>query len=128
MGLTFTWLFNKCFFFVGKVLGLISYLASSPYDVISPLLRKFFSNTVTTSIEFMNLFNGQTNSVIFASALPDVFNSILNLVNQVIWWLLDLVATIFRLQGEPFVFTVAAICALFFIPFFGFRFIRMILG
>ena len=128
MGLTFTWLFSTCFTFIGKVLGLISYMASSSYDIISPLLRNYFSNSITTSIHFVNLFSGKLESVSFASALPDVFNTILNLVNQVVWWLLDLVAHLFSLTYQPFVFTIAAICALFFIPFFGFRFVRMILG
>ena len=128
MGITFTWLFNTCFTFIGKVLGLISHLASAPYDIISPLLRDFFSNSITTTINFVNLFSGKLETISFASALPDVFNTVLNLVNQVVWWLLNLVAHLFNLTNQPFVFTILAICALFFIPFFGFRFVRMILG
>ena len=129
MALTFTWLYTTCFRFIGKVLGLISYLACSSYDVVMPLMKNFFSNdSANLWVEFTNLFTGRSEHVFFASSLPGIFDSILNLVNQVIWWLLNLVARVFQLNGEPFVFSVLAIFALFFIPFFGFRLVRMILG
>lgn len=129
MGLSFTWLYSTCFRFIGKVLGLISYLACSSYDVVMPIMKNFFAdNSANMWVEFTNLFTGRTETVFFASSLPGIFDTILNLVNQVVWWLLNLVARVFQLNGEPFVFSVLAIFALFFIPFFGFRLVRMIIG
>lgn len=129
MALTFTWLYNTCFRFIGKILGLISYLACSSYDVVMPIFKNFFADNVANAlIRFSNIFTGRTEEVFFASNLPGLFDSILNLANQVVWWLLNLVARVFQLNGQPFVFTIFAIFALFFIPFFGFRFVRMIIG
>ena len=129
MGLTFTWLFNTCFSFIGRVLGLIGYLASSSYNVVMPLMKNFFSNNAASMyVEFTNIFNGRLETIVFSSALPGIFDTILNAANQVVWWILNLIVTAFRLQGEPFVFTVLAVFAVFFIPFFGFRFVRMIIS
>lgn len=129
MALNFYWLYDVCFRFIGKVLGLISYLASSSYDVVMPIFKNFFADNVANAlIRFTNLFTGRTEEVFFASNLPGLFDTILNLANQVIWWLLNLVARVFQLNGQPFVFTIFALFALFFIPFFGFRFVRMIFG
>ena len=129
MGLTFTWLFNTCFSFIGRILGLIGYLASSSYNVVMPLMKNFFSNNAASMyVEFTNIFNGHPESIVFSSALPGIFDTILNAANQVIWWLLNIIVKAFRLEYEPFIFTVLAVSAVFFIPFFGFRFIRMIIS
>lgn len=129
MALNFYWLYDVCFRFIGKVLGLISYLASTSYDVIMPLFKNFFANNhLNALVQFTNIFTGGTEEVFLSSTLPRVFNAVLNLVNQVVWWLLNLVARVFQLNGQPFVFTIFAVFALFFIPFFGFRFVRMIIG
>lgn len=129
MGLTFTWLFNTCFAFIGKVLGLIGYFASSSYSTVMPLMKNFFSdNMANMLVDFTNVFTGRTEQVFFASNLPGIFDSILNIVNQVVWWVLNLIVKAFRLEYEPFIFTVLAVFAVFFIPFFGFRFVRMIIS
>lgn len=127
MSITFLWLTQTLFPFVGKILGVITSFACSKYSVVSPLLRNFFGNTVQT-LTCTNLFTGAEFNFVFTSTLPSVLDTIFNLASQVVWWLLDAIVNLFQLANQPFVFAVLAVIAVFFLPFLGFRFVRMIVG